>query len=207
MELYFSPLSCSLATRIALYECGGEHSFIEVSGPSGAKRLPDGTDYRTLNPLGQVPMLRDGPLLLTENAAILQYVARKHGALAPRDDAGLAQLQRWLSFIGTELHKTVFNPLLDRTGSEEVRRYALGKGQPRFALVAAHLSERDYLLDTFSVADAYLTAVLGWVPATPLSLEPWPALHAYLERVRARPAVRKAFGEERELYRREQARS
>ncbi|MET0283426.1 MAG: glutathione binding-like protein [Polyangiales bacterium] len=207
MELYFSPLSCALATRIALYECGGEHSFIEVSGPSGGKRLPDGSDYRALNPLGQVPMLRDGSLWLTENSAILQYVARKHGALMPRDEAGLTELQRWLSFVGTELHKTVFNPLLDASASDEVKRYALGKSEPRLALLAAHLRERDYLLAEFSVADAYLTAVLGWVPATPVSLEPWPALRAYLERVRARPAVRKAIGEERELYRREQSRT
>jgi glutathione S-transferase len=202
MELYFTPLSCSLATRIALYECGEEHAFIEVTARSRA--LPDGSDYRQLNPLGLVPMLRDGALLLSENAAILQYVARKYGRLMPHDELGLARLQQWLCFIGTELHKTVFNPLLDESASDEVRRYALSKSDARMNVVATHLRDRTFLLDDFSVADAYLTAVLGWLPATPLKLDAWPALKDYLRRVRARPAVQRAVAEERELYQREQ---
>jgi glutathione S-transferase len=203
MQLYFTPLSCSLATRIALYECGGEHDFIEVDVHT--RRLPDGTDYRALNPLGQVPMLRDGSLLLSENAAILQYVARKHGLLAPRDDLGTTRLQQWLCFIGTELHKTVFNPLLDKAASDEVRRYAVSKSEARLGVVSSHLREHAYLLEEFSVADAYLTAVLGWVPATPLKLDD--TLNEYLRRIRARPAVQRALSEERDLYRQEQQRA
>ncbi|HEX5661249.1 MAG TPA: glutathione binding-like protein [Polyangiales bacterium] len=198
MQLYFTPLSCSLATRIALYEGGGDHEFIQV-GKSGL--LPDGTDYRTLNPLLQVPTLHDGTLLLTENAAILQYVARKFGQLAPRDELGVTRLQQWLCFIGTELHKTVFNPLLDKAAPDEVKRYAVSKSEARLKLVSTHLRERTFLLDEFSVADAYLTAVLGWAPATPLKLDD--VLTGYLKRVRTRPAVQRAFAEERELYLRE----
>jgi glutathione S-transferase len=203
MQLYFTPLSCSLATRIALYECGGEHEFVEVDNKT--RRTPDGADYRALNPLGQVPMLRDGSLLLSENAAILQYVARKYGQLAPRDELGVTRLQQWLCFIGTELHKTVFNPLLDRQASEEVKRYAVSKSEARLAVVSTHLRERAYLLEEFSVADAYLTAVLGWVPATPLKLDE--VLTSYTRRMRDRPAVQRALAEERELYMQEQQRA
>jgi glutathione S-transferase len=88
-----------------------------------------------------------------------------------------------------------------------VKSYTLAKARPRLELVAAHLRERDYVLDDFSIADAYLTAVLGWAPATPIQLESWPSLMAYLQRVRQRPAVQRALAEERELYRAEQARA
>src|SRR5262245_63244921 len=74
MELYFSPLACSMATRIALYEAGADARFIQVD--SRTKRTRDGADYLAINPLGLVPALRIGDgEVLTENAAILQYVA------------------------------------------------------------------------------------------------------------------------------------
>ena len=75
MDLYFSPLACSMATRIALYEAGAE---AELSRSRSADQavLNDGSDFRTVNPLGLVPTLRtDDGVVLTENAAILQYVA------------------------------------------------------------------------------------------------------------------------------------
>src|SRR5262249_25781584 len=85
MDLYFSPLACSMATRIALYEAGAEARFVEVDPK--AKRTRDGADYWAINPLGLVPVIRtDDGELLTENAAILQYVADRYPAalLAPR---------------------------------------------------------------------------------------------------------------------------
>src|ERR1700691_4788264 len=75
MDLYFSPLSCSMATRIALYESGDAANFKEVD-PKTKQLLEDGCDYFAVYPLGLVPSLRtDDGQLLTENAAILQYVA------------------------------------------------------------------------------------------------------------------------------------
>jgi glutathione S-transferase len=75
MDLYFSPLACSLATRIALYEAGAEANYLEVD-PKTKVVQNDGSDFYQVNPLGLVPTLRtDDGLVLTENAAILQYVA------------------------------------------------------------------------------------------------------------------------------------
>src|ERR1700678_1257474 len=88
MELYFSPMACSLASRIALYEAGAKDAaFIEVDPKT--KYTLDGVDYRGVYPLGLVPLLRlDDGALLSENAAILQYIAARYpGAeLAPRDE-------------------------------------------------------------------------------------------------------------------------
>ena len=77
MDLYFSPLACSLATRISLYEAGADARFIEVD-PKTKRIVADGSDYLTVYPLGMVPAIRmDDGALLTENAAILQYVAER----------------------------------------------------------------------------------------------------------------------------------
>jgi glutathione S-transferase len=201
MQLYFSPMACSMATRISLYETGTDAVYVEVDPET--KLTMDGRDFRAVNPLGLVPTIQtDDGEVLTENAAILQYVAERFpGAdLAPAGGLERARLQQWLCFIGTELHKGLFAPLLDAKAPAEVKRYALGKAAPRLDMVARHLADRAYLLDRFSVADAYLFTVLCWLVVTPLRLGDWPALAAYCARLSQRPAVARALHEERALY-------
>jgi glutathione S-transferase len=206
MDLYFSPLACSMATRIALNEAGGVARFIEVDRKTKTTR--DGQSFLTVNPLGLVPTLRtDEGEILTENAAILQYVAERYpaAALAPEGLVERARLQQWLSFIATELHRAVFGVLLDPHAPDEVKRYALAKVDARFEVLSTHLAGREFLLDAFSVADAYLVTVLGWTVATPVDLQRWPVLQAYAGRLRKRPSVREAVEVERALYVREQS--
>jgi glutathione S-transferase len=207
MQLYFSPLTCSLATRIALYEAGQEPTFIEVD--SLTKQTRDGVAYSTVNPLGLVPTLRtDDGECLTETAAILQYLARRFPAarLAPTDERGLVALQQWLSFVGTELHRRLFGWFFDRQAPDAVKAYALEKGRSRLQFLDGYLAGREHLLDHFTVADAYLVTVLGWSVVTPLGLGEWPALSAYVERVQARPSVARARAAEIPLYLEERAR-
>lgn len=207
MQLYFSPLACSLATRICFYDAGAEATYIEVDPKT--KLTSEGTNFRDIHPLCLVPTLRtdDGDLLM-ENAAILQYVAEvlPRANLAPADSKGRARLQQWLCFIGTELHKALFAPLLDAKASEAVKAYALEKAASRLGYVEQHLTGREFLLDRFSVADAYLFAVLNWCIVTPIDLKQWPALSAYFARLRERPSIAKAFAEEAKLYVEEQKR-
>ncbi|MDB4990386.1 MAG: glutathione S-transferase [Myxococcaceae bacterium] len=209
MDLYFSPLACSMATRVALYEAGAPARYIEVDSKS--KRTLDGDDFLALNPLGLVPVLRTDNLeLLTESSAILQHVARlfPDAQLAPTDELGLARLQQWLCFIAAELHKGLFAPLLDSKAPEVVKSYTRDKYLSRtFGLLDDYLEDREFLLDSFSVADAYLVAVLGWAAATAIDLATWPALAAYVKRLHARPSIARALSEERALYVREKARS
>lgn len=205
MQLYFSPLSCSMATRISLLEAGAEATYVEVDPKT--KRTRDGADYREVHPLGLVPALRtDDGELLTENAAVLQHVAERSPALAPADARERSRLQQWLCFVGTELHKGLFVPLLDDQAPAEARAYALAKGASRLDFLARHLAGREFLLERFSVADAYLVTVLGWSVVTPVELEAWPPLAAYVRRLRARPSVARAFAAERALYAEELAR-
>lgn len=201
MDLYYSPLACSLASRIALYEAGAEARFHRVD--TKVRRTEDGGDYRAINPKGQVPAIRtpEGEVL-TENAAVLQYIADAYpqANLAP---GGFQRyrLQQWLSFVGTELHKKVFDPLLIPQADAAAKAAAVEAGRERFAYLDEHLTGREWLLDTFSVADAYLAAVLNWAQFVKFDLEPYPAVAAYRDRLRARPAVARALGEEFAEYR------
>lgn len=209
MDLYFSPLACSMATRVALYEAGAEANYLEVDPPTKTV-LSDGSDFRTVNPIGLVPTLRtDEGVVLTENAAILQYVADRfpQSGLGAAEGIDRTRLHQWLCFIGTELHKGLFVPVLDRKAPQEAKAYVLGKNLSRLDYLDNYLKGRDFLLDHFSVADAYLVTVINWTMATPpIELAKWPNVKAYYECLRQRPSVAKAIAEEFELYKAELAR-
>lgn len=209
MDVYFSPLACSMATRVALYEAGEAATYLEVD-PKTKVVQNDGSSFLQVNPLGLVPTLRtDDGTVLTENAAILQYVADRFAkaGLGTTSAIERSRLHQWLCFIGTELHKGLFVPLLDKKAGAEVKSYVLAKYLSRLDYLENYLKGREYLLDHFSVADAYLVTVINWTMATPpVELAKWPAVKGYYERLRGRPSVAKALAEEFELYKSELAR-
>jgi glutathione S-transferase len=211
MDLFFSPLACSMSTRIALAEAQATANFIEVD-PDTKRVLATGEDYRAIHPLGYVPALRlDDGSVLTENSAILQYIADAYpgAALAPpeSDRVARARLRQWLSFISTELHKALMTPLLGRETPAEVKAWTHKKYASRLAYLDDKLKGREFLLDRFSVADGYLATVLNWTQATPeIDLASHPNVKAYLERMRQRPSVAAALTTEVPLFRAEIAR-
>src|SRR5579872_4467934 len=132
MQLFYAPLACSMAMRIALYEAGGAGEFVYVdihSHPSN-RPMEDGSDYLAINPMGQVPAIRtDEGEVIAENPVVLQYIADLYpqSRLAPRDGTGRYRLQQWLNFISTELHKATFIPLFARNAPEGVKAFARQK--------------------------------------------------------------------------------
>ena len=205
MDLYFLPLACSVASRIVVYEAGAEDKVRLNPVDGKTKTLQDGGDYFAVNPKGLVPALRtDDGEVITENAAVLQYLgdAFPEAGLTPaaRSAEGY-RLQQWLSFVGTELHKATFNPLLSSRSNDGAKAFAREGAGERLDYLNGHLTGREYLLDRFSVADAYLAAVLNWAPFVGIDLAQWPAIAAYRDRLAARPAVGRALQEELDLYR------
>lgn len=191
MKLYYSPGACSLSPHIALMEAG--LPFEAIAAPTKTHQLPDGTDYYTVNPLGYVPFLTlDDGRSLHEGPAIVQYIADQAPAkqLAPANGTyERYKLQEWLTFIGTEIHKT-FSPLFASTTPAETRATALERLQGRLKWVDGELAGKQYLMgDTFTVADGYLFVVTNWAKPVGLDLSPYPNLLAYRARVAARPAV------------------
>jgi glutathione S-transferase len=198
MKIFYAPLACSMASRITLDELGRAAEYIAIDPTT--RRPADG---REIHPLGMVPVLHtDDGHVLTENAAILQYLAADT-ELVPSDPWQRAQLQQWLSFIGTELHKAVFIALLDKKAGEGAKAYALANAGPRLAILERHLEGRDFLLERYSIADIYLVTVLNWAQATPVRLDAYPAITRYAKALRARPAVAHTLVRETEQYVRE----
>ena len=208
MDLYFSPLACSMATRIALYEAGAEATYRQVD--LKAKRVVDGSDFLAVNAMGQVPVLRtDTGELLTENPVVLQYVADRHveSGLAPPAGLERYRLQQWLNFVTSELHKLVFIPLLVGQSPEGAKAFARDRAGPRFAYLDKHLAGREHLLDRFTVADAYLVTVLNWAAPAGIDLTQWPNVQSYFARLQKRPSVARALAEESALFMQEQAKA
>ncbi len=195
MKLYYSPGACSLSPHIALREAG--LAFTPVLASTKTKKLEDGTDFYTINPLGYVPVLElDDGTHLREGPAIVQYVADQAPAknLAPANGTlPRYRLQEWLTFIGTELHKT-FSPLFTPAMPEEAKQIFRDKLLARFQWIDTQLQGRDYLLgDHFSVADGYLYTVSRWTVPMQIDLSSCPNLQAFRARVEARPAVQDAL--------------
>jgi glutathione S-transferase len=199
MKLYYSPLACSLAAHIACKEGGIDVELERVE--LWTKRTASGTDLFAANAMGQVPTLvLDDGRVITENVAVLAYL----GELAPKGPlAGAAadavELVRWLAFVTTELHKKVLAPIYNPGAPDAVKDYARGSAPLALKFAAARLESRETLLaGDFSVADAYLFWALTLMPHAGIPLDAFPALLAYHQNHRKRPAVRAAFRFEKE---------
>ncbi|WP_165190238.1 glutathione S-transferase C-terminal domain-containing protein [Caulobacter soli] len=203
MDLYFSPMACSMATRIAAYEAGADIRFLKVDTKARPKVVEDGTAFLEVNARGQVPVLRtdDGELIF-ENAVILPYVADRFPAsgLIPADGPERRKVQGWLSFIGSELHIGGFTVLLNPKAPDGAKAFARERLAERLAHLDAHLKGREFLQGRFSVADAYLFVMLTWARYLSLDFGPYPALTAYRERLQTRPSIARAFDEELTLF-------
>ena len=198
MKLYYSPGTCSLSPHIALHEAGLK--FEHVLASTKTHQLEDGTDYYTINPLGYVPVLElDDGTRLTEGPAIVQYIADQAPGkkLAPANGTvKRTQMQAWLNFIGTELHKG-FGPLFDPATPAEFKTMAVDKLMSRLKWVDGELDGKQYLMgDDFSVADPYLFTVTNWAPRVGMDISGFANLAGFRTRMAARPAVRTAMQDE-----------
>jgi glutathione S-transferase len=192
MKLYISPGACSMASNIALREAGIP---FEMSKVDKRTKRADGVDFVTINPKGYVPALRlDDGQVLTENVAVLQYIADLNPAAKLAPPAGTMEryrLQEWLSYINSEVHKA-FTPLFSSEATDETKTYARNNIAKRLTYLDSALGDNKYLMgDQFTVADAYLFTVLGW--GAHVGVEIGPRLKSYVERIRARPQVIEAM--------------
>jgi glutathione S-transferase len=198
MKLYYSPGACSLSPHITLHESGLK--FEHMLAPTKTHQLEDGTDYYTINPLGYVPLLElDDGTRLREGPAIVQYIADQvpDKKLAPANGTvARAQLQGWLNFIATEVHKG-FSPLFNPATPAEYKTLVIDRLLSRLKWVDGELAGKQYLMgEAFSVADPYLFTVTNWAPKLGVDIAGLANLAAYRARVAARPAVQAAMKEE-----------
>ena len=203
LQLYFSPMACSLASRIALMEAGIEARYHLVHLWT-KKVLEDDSDFWAVSPKGAVPVLvLENGERLTENAAVLQYIAdlRPKLGLAPRPgDPDRYRLQEWLSFVGCEIHKAFLFPTFwyKDDAAKAAARERIGES---VSVAAQHLAGRPYLVGHhFTVADAYLTWSLLLLGRGGVDIAEWPSLVTYLARMQERPQLKAAIDTEMQLW-------
>jgi glutathione S-transferase len=191
MKLYYAPQSCALAPHIVAEEAGLPITAIHVDIPT--LKTASGLDYLAINPKGFVPALElDDGQVLTENAALLQYLAdlKPDAGLAPANGTmARTRLHEALHYLGTDVHRG-YSPLFRRDTPEQTREERRTSLRRHYAVLDTQLSRADFLLgDRYGVADAYLFALTRWAELVRLDLSGFAHLQAFQRRVAARPAV------------------
>jgi glutathione S-transferase len=185
MLLYYSPGACSLADHIALHEADLKFDLVKVNLKN--HQLDDGRSFFEINPKGYVPALQfDDGKLLTENIAILSYLADQHPALAAPGAFGRYRLLETLAFISSEIHKS-FSPLFDSKSSQEDKTAVSRKIEQRLELLARQLHGPYLFGKDLTVADCYLFVMLRWARKNNVQIPQ--TLAAFSDHMRARPTV------------------
>jgi glutathione S-transferase len=197
MKLYFASNACSLSPHIILQELGLPFELVRVNNKT--KQTSDGRNFLEVNPKGYVAALvLDNGQVLTEGPAILQYLAdlKPEARLAPPNGSWeRVRLQETLNFITSEIHAGC-SPLFSAAIPEEVKTLLKEKLYKRLDTIDVTLSQNDYLMGDFGVADAYLYTVLTWLPQFAIDINRWPALACFMNRIRARATVKAALAAE-----------
>lgn len=196
MKLYTSPGACSLADHITLQWTGAPFEAQVVSRED--RSTPE---FRKLNPAGAVPVLQNGDWVLTQNAAILNYLADKFPEAKLGGDGSpesRAETNRWLAFLNADLHPA-FKPIFGATdyledqalidkSKDNARRQLRGM----FERVDAQLAGKEYLTGSRSYADPYLFVVTQWAKNCGVDLSGFDNLASYDARMAADPGVQAA---------------
>lgn len=161
MKLYFAPNACSLASHIALVESGIEYELELVDLIN--KKTEYGQDFKQINVKNYVPALElDNGELLTENLAVLQYIAEIGNKLLPATGMDRWRVLEAVTFVSTEIHKN-FKPLFDPRFGAAAADHARELIADRLALLDDKLGEKSYFVGgRLSIAELYLFVSLIW---------------------------------------------
>ena len=205
MKLYFMRGASSLAAHIVLEWTGAAYEAVRLDRRSLAS-----PGFLRLNPVGAVPLLVHGDLVLAESVAILSYLADLHPHLALMGDGSAvsrAEVMRWLAFLNSDVHgdfRPIFFPdryIQDAAFSERVAEAARDRVRECLRRLDAQLQGRGWLTGSRSVADAYLLVMLRWAMAARIGLKPFANLRSFVRRLHQDPGVHAALTLEEGLER------
>lgn len=199
MKLYYLKGACSLATHIVLAWLGQPYSLQEMSRTTLKE-----PDFLKLNPLGAVPVLIDNDLILTQNAAILEYLAEIEPTcnLLGHSPASRAEIRRWLGVVNADIHRNfgiIFGAqsyIQDETAQAELITNTAKKLRTFFDVVNTQLENKDWVTGSRSIVDPYLYVVLRWADSLHIDLSGLNNLAKFKRHMEADPGVQKALAEE-----------
>ena len=196
MKLYYTPGTCALADHIALEWIGQPFEAQLVSREE--RKQPA---YLAINPAGAVPALIVGEWILTQNVAILNYLADKHPEAKLGGDGtpeSRAVVNQWLSLVNSDVHplfKVWFGSVayLDQDDIDTVQQNTRAQLRTLFERIDRQLAGKQWVTGARSIVDPYLFVVLRWARALKVDLAGLDHLHAFFDRMEADAGVRKAL--------------
>jgi glutathione S-transferase len=189
MKLYVHPLS-GHSHRAQLFASlvGTPHDLVEIDLKAGAHKRPE---FLKLNPFGQVPVLEDGDIVVSDSNAILVYLAKKLGRTdwLPEDARGAAAVQRWLSVAAGEVaHGPAAARLVTVFGSKHNPEDVIGRAHMLLAKLEHHLGNREWLVaDHPTIADVAIYSYVARAPEGNVDLSGYSSVNAFLRRIEALP--------------------
>ncbi|SOC46004.1 glutathione S-transferase [Rhizobium subbaraonis] len=189
MKLYHHPLSGhSHRACLFLSLLGLPHELVEVDLKAGAHKRPE---FLKLNPFGQVPVLEDDGVVVSDSNAILVYLAKKASRTdwLPEDAQGSAAIQRWLSVAAGEV---AFGPAAARLitvfGAKFNPEEVIGRAHTLLGRLESHLADRQWLVGAGpTIADVAIYSYVARAPEGNVDLSTYPAVDAFLRRVESLP--------------------
>jgi glutathione S-transferase len=202
LKLFHAAGSCSQASLIALEEAGADYEIVPMSTAAGDQRKPE---YLAVNPKGRVPALVTERGVLTENVAILAYIAQTHpqAKLAPTDPFEFARAQAFNSYLASTVHVAHahkhrgYRWAETEAAFEDMRRKVPETEAACFQLIEDEMLQGPWVLgEAYSICDGYLFTLADWLDGDGVDIRRFPKVHDHRERTRARPAVRKVLAGE-----------
>ena len=200
LKFFFGPHSCALASHLALEEAGARYEAVKLDLAAGDQRKPE---YLKINPKARVPALVTERGVLTENPAILAFVAQTHpqAKLAPLDDAyGFGKIQAFNAYLCATVHvahahgRRGYRWADDQSSFDDMKRKVPETMGACFDLIEKEMLEGPWVAGKeFSVADCYLFTVASWLKSDGVDAARFPKVNDHLKRMAERPAVRKVL--------------
>ena len=202
LTLYYSPGACSLAPHIALEEAGATYALQLVSIP---KREQQDPEYLNVNPRGKIPALRTDDGVLTENVAILTYIARTfpQARLLPEEPIGMARCISHMAWLSNTVHPAfthIVRPerfATDESAQENVKATGRENAWKLLQELDRLLGGQQWVLGSrYSVADPYSLVIYGWGKLNRMPVEELKSYTAFKGRMLQRPAARRVLERE-----------
>jgi len=204
LKLYFAPGTCALATHIALAEAGADYTAERIDFKTNQQQSPE---YLAINPKGRVPALVTDRGVLTENVAMLAYIAQTFpkAKLAPIDDPyAFAEVQAINSYLSSTVHVAHSHKGRGyRWATEESSFADMKKTLPKsmgavFGLLEQKMLRGPWMMgETYTICDPYLFTLTGWLEGDGVDIATLPKVADHFKRMKDRPAVQKALAEEK----------
>ena len=203
LKLFYAPGSCALASHIALEESGAAYTAHRMDLGAGDQRKPE---YLSINPKGRVPALVTERGILTENVAILAFVAQSfpQARLAPLDDPfAFGEMQAFNGYLASTVHvahahgRRGYRWATDQSSFDDMKRKLPEAMGACFDLIEREMLKGPWVMGgSYTICDPYLFTIAEWLESDGVDPARFPRVLDHRRRMYERPAVKRALAQE-----------